>query len=254
VTGCAEELAGRVAVVTGAGRGLGRALALALADAGADVALAGRSVAPLDAVAQEVTARGRRAHVVPTDVDDGAAVEAMVESAVGALGRIDVLVNNAGVLRSRPILETSDEEWDEVVRTNLRGTFLALRAAGRHLVRQRSGKVVNIASNFAFKGVGGFASYCASKAGIVALTRTAAAEWAGYGVQVNALAPGYFATDMNAAAREDPDLEARILRRIPAGRLGQPDELGRWAVLLASPASDFVTGETVVVDGGQLAR
>lgn len=247
-------LEGKVAIVTGAGRGLGRALALSLAAAGADLALAGRTGSQLEAVAKEVAGLGRRAHVAVTDVTDEAAVAKLVESTAAELGRLDILVNNAGAAHGSDLLETTAEEWDTVLNTNLRGTFLSTRAAGAHMVRQGSGKVINIASNFAFMGVPRFASYCASKAGIVALTRALAVEWARYGVQVNALAPGYFATDINRAARQDAALRASIIRQIPARRMGEPDELGGWAVLLASPASDFVTGETIIIDGGQLAR
>lgn len=247
-------LEGRAAIVTGGGRGLGRALALALAGAGADIALAGRNRARLESVAKEVADRGRQAHVVVTDVTDGAAVTRLADSAVQELGRLDILVSNAGTAHGSDLVSTTEEEWDTVIRTNLRGTFLTMRAAGRYMIEQGSGKVINIASSFAFKGVPRFASYCASKAGIVALTKVAAVEWARHGIQVNALAPGYFATDMNEEARADAALRERILRQIPARRMGEADELGQWAVLLASPASDYVTGETIVIDGGQLAR
>jgi NAD(P)-dependent dehydrogenase (short-subunit alcohol dehydrogenase family) len=247
-------LDGRVAVVTGASRGIGRAIALALAGAGADVALAGRDVARLDAVAGEIRDGGRRALAVPADVTDRGQVDALVARTVDELGGLDVVVNNSGVVSSLPLLETTDEEWDRVLDTNLRGVFLVTRAAGRHLVEQGSGKVVNIASNFAFKGVAGHAAYCASKAGVVAFTRTMAVEWARYGVQVNALAPGYVETDLNADVRADPDAAARIVRSVPARRMGVADEFGPWAVLLASPASDYMTGETVTIDGGLTAR
>jgi 2-deoxy-D-gluconate 3-dehydrogenase len=247
-------LDGRVAVVTGASRGIGRSIALALAEAGADVALAGRDVARLDAVAGEIRVSGRRALAVPTDVTDRAQVDALVARTVDELGGLHVVVNNSGVVSSLPLLETTDEEWDRVLDTNLRGVFLVTRAAGRHLVEQGSGKVVNIASNFAFKGVAGHAAYCASKAGVVAFTRAMAVEWARYGVQVNALAPGYVETDLNAEVRADPDAEARIVRSVPARRMGRPDEFGPWVVLLASPASDYMTGETVTIDGGLTAR
>ena len=249
-----QTLEGKVAIVTGAGRGLGRAMAVALADAGADVALAARSKNQLEAAAAEVERRGRRAIAVPTDVTDADAVQQLVDATLDGLGRLDILVNNSGVLDSVPLLEQEPEAWDRVLSTNLRGTYLATRAAGARMVEQGSGKVVNIASNFAFTGVANHAAYCASKAAVVAFTRAMAVEWARHGVQVNALAPGYFATDMNAGLRADPDALAKVLRAVPARRMGRPDELSSWLVLLAGSASDFMTGETIVVDGGQTAR
>jgi NAD(P)-dependent dehydrogenase (short-subunit alcohol dehydrogenase family) len=253
VTG-AQTLAGKTAIVTGAGRGIGRAMAVALAGAGADVALAARSKDQLDAVAAEITALDRRAIVVPTDVTDAAAVQALVDATVSQLGGLDILVNNSGVIDSSPLLEQDPEVWDRVMDTNVRGTYLATRAAGAHMVAQGSGKIVNVASNFAFKGVANHAAYCASKAAIVSFTRSMAVEWARHGVQVNALAPGYFATDLNADLRADPDALAKVLRAVPARRMGEPEELSAWLLLLAGPASDFMTGETIVVDGGQTAR
>lgn len=249
-----HTLAGRVAIVTGAGRGLGRAMAVALAGAGADVSLAARSRDQLEEVAAEIEQRGRRALVVPTDVTDQAAVSHLVDTTVSTLGRLDVLVNNSGVIDSSPLLEQAPDVWDRVLETNLRGTYLATRAAGAHLVAQGSGKVINIASNFAFMGVANHAAYCTSKAAVVAFTRAMAVEWARYGVQVNAVAPGYFATDLNAGMRADPESLARVLRAVPARRMGEAEELAAWLVLLAGPASDFMTGETIVVDGGQSVR
>ena len=250
----AQTLAGKTAIVTGAGRGIGRAMAVALAGAGADVALAARSKDQLDAVAAEITALDRRAIVVPTDVTDAAAVQALIDATVSQLGGLDILVNNSGVIDSSPLLEQDPEVWDRVMDTNVRGTYLATRAAGAHMVAQGSGKIVNVASNFAFKGVANHAAYCASKAAIVSFTRSMAVEWARHGVQVNALAPGYFATDLNADLRADPDALAKVLRAVPARRMGEPEELSAWLLLLAGPASDFMTGETIVVDGGQTAR
>lgn len=249
-----QDLSGKVAVVTGAGRGLGRAMALALAHAGADVALAARSKDQLEEVAAEVEGLGRRALPVPTDVTDAYSVQGLADAVVAHLGRVDVLVNNSGVVDSMPLLEQAPEEWDRVIATNLRGTFLATRAIGAHLVAQRSGKVINVASNFAFMGIAQHAAYCASKAGVLAFTRSVAVEWAAHGVQVNALAPGYFATSLNTELRSVPDALARVLKAIPARRMGEPDELGAWLVLLAGSASDYMTGETIVIDGGQAAR
>jgi 2-deoxy-D-gluconate 3-dehydrogenase len=164
------------------------------------------------------------------------------------------VVNNSGIVSSEPLLSITEDEWDRVLNTNLRGVFLVTRAAGRHLVAQGSGKVINIASNFAFKGVANHAAYCASKAAVVAFTKSMAIEWARHNVQVNALAPGYFETDLNAGVRADAEANDRIVRSVPARRMGLPDELVPWALLLASPASDYMTGESIVIDGGLTAR
>jgi 2-deoxy-D-gluconate 3-dehydrogenase len=250
----APPLAGRTALVTGGNRGLGRAIALALADAGADVAIAARDRETLDTVATEIGERGRRAAAIATDVTSSAAVDRLVEEITGRLGGLDVLVNNSGVLHAAPLLETSDEDWERVIATNLRGAFLCSRAAGRCFAEQGAGKVINVASNFAYMGIANFVSYCSSKAAIVAFTRALAVEWAPLGIQVNAIAPGYFETDMNAELRSDSEQLARTVRQIPVRRMGQPAELGPLAVYLASAASDFMTGETIVLDGGQVAR
>jgi 2-deoxy-D-gluconate 3-dehydrogenase len=178
----------------------------------------------------------------------------MVEATVETFGRVDVLVNNSGIVASTPLVEQSAAEWDQVLATNLRGTYLATRAVGRHLLAQRSGKVINIASNFALQGVANHAAYCASKAGVIAFTRSMAIEWARAGIQVNAIAPGYFATPLNAELRSDADTMAKAVRAIPAGRMGEPDELKPWLLLLAGGASDFMTGEVIVIDGGQSVR
>lgn len=249
-----QRLQRKVAVVTGAGRGLGRAIALALASAGADVSLAGRNPQPLRDVAAELKAVGVRSRTTVTDVTDQEQVDRLVAHTIAELGGIDILVNNAGVLSSAALLDTTDQEWSRVFDTNLRGTFLMTRAAGRHLVAQRSGKIINVASNFAFKGVPGHAAYCASKAAVVAFTRSMAVEWARYNVQVNGLAPGFFATDLNADIRADDNMMRRIRRSIPTRRIGHPGDLSSWAVLLSSPASDFMTGEIITIDGGETAR
>lgn len=247
-------LAGKVAVVTGAGRGLGRAMAVALCEAGAKVAVAARTASELDEFVAEQSAAGREALACVTDVTDRESVEAMVAATVERFGRLDVLVNNSGIVATTPLLDQEPEEWDAVIATNLRGTYLATRAAGRHLVAQRSGKVINVASNFAFQGVADHAAYSASKGAVVAFTRAMAIEWARYGVQVNALAPGYFATPLNAELRADTGLYERVVKAIPARRFGDPAELAPWLLLLAGAESDFMTGEVIVIDGGQTIR
>ncbi len=249
-----QALEGKVAIVTGAGRGIGRALALALAGAGADVVLAARSAGEIGEGASEIEGLGRRALAVPTDVTQEGEVERLVRRAVEELGGLHVLVNNSGVIHDAPLTETSTEEWDRVVATNLRGTFLCMRAAGRHFLSRGEGKVINVASNFAFMGVPRFAAYCTSKAAVVNLTRAAAVEWASRGVQVNAIAPGYVETSMNVALRESEELSTRVVKQIPARRMARAEELGPLVVYLATPMSDFMTGETLVFDGGQSAK
>jgi NAD(P)-dependent dehydrogenase (short-subunit alcohol dehydrogenase family) len=249
-----SELHGNVAIVTGAGRGLGRSIARALADAGAAVTVAARTGTELDEFVSEVKAAGGQALACPTDITDEAAVEHMVEATVATFGRVDVLVNNSGIVASTPLVEQSADEWDRVIATNLRGTFLATRAVGRHLLAQGSGKVINIASNFALQGVANHAAYSSSKAAVIAFTRSMAIEWAHRNVQVNAIAPGYFATPLNAELRADADAMAKVVRAIPARRMGEADELKPWLLLLAGAASNFMTGEVIVIDGGQSVR
>jgi 2-deoxy-D-gluconate 3-dehydrogenase len=248
------ELTGKVAIVTVAGRGLGRSMAQALVDAGAAVTVAARTGTELDAFVDEVKAMGGQALACPTDITDEIAVQRMVEATVQTFGRLDVLVNNSGILASTPLLDQTADEWDRVIATNLRGTYLATRAAGRHMVAQGRGKVVNIASNFALQGVAGHAAYSASKAGVIGFTRSMAIEWARHNVQVNAIAPGYFATPLNAELRADAEALAKVVRAVPARRMGEADELKPWLLLLAGHASDFMTGEVIVIDGGQSVR
>ncbi|MFE5191444.1 SDR family NAD(P)-dependent oxidoreductase [Streptomyces sp. NPDC056628] len=248
------DLRGKVAMVTGAGRGLGRSMAQALAEAGAAVTVAARTTTELDSFVDEVKTAGGQALACPTDITDEASVESMVEATVETFGRIDILVNNSGIVATTPLLDQPADEWDRVLATNLRGTYLATRAAGRHLVAQGAGKVINIASNFALQGVANHAAYSASKAGVIGFTRSMAMEWAKAGVQVNAIAPGYFATPLNAELREDAETLTKVVRAIPARRMGEPDELKPWLLLLAGSASDFMTGEVIVIDGGQSVR
>jgi 2-deoxy-D-gluconate 3-dehydrogenase len=247
------RLDGRVAIVTGASRGLGRAMALALGEAGADVALIARSRADLEETAAGVAGLGRRALALPADVTRAAEVEGAMRSVLGAWGRLDVLVNNSGIAVVKPLVEMTTEEWRAVLETNLTGAFTCCRAVGPTLIAQRRGKVINVASVLAARGLPGYTAYSASKGGLVALTRTLAVEWARHNVQVNAVAPGWFVTPMNATAFADERTRERLLRDVPARRVGQPEELGPLVVYLASPASDFVTGEVVYIDGGMTA-
>ena len=248
------DLAGRVAVVTGAGRGIGRAVAIALAGAGADVALAGRTASDLDDTAAQVRKAGRRALVVPTDVSRADDVHRLMDATVAELGALDVLVNNAGIGEPCGALDTTAEIWDRHLAVNATGTFLCCQAAARHMLGRGSGKIVNVTTIFALKGVPNYAAYTASKAAVIGLTRALAVEWAAGGVQVNAVAPGYFATDINAEARADPDRMARLVRSVPAGRIAEPEELGPLIVYLASPASDYMTGAVLSCDGGWHVR
>jgi NAD(P)-dependent dehydrogenase (short-subunit alcohol dehydrogenase family) len=249
------SLAGKVAVVTGASRGLGRAMALALAEAGADVALAARSKPDLEDTAHRVQATGRRALVVPTDVTSYPAVEALMQTALSTLGRLDVVVNNSGVARVKPLIEWTPEEWRALLDVNLGGVFNGCRAAAPHLIAQRSGKVINVSSMLAAVGLPGYTIYSATKNAIVGFTRTLGVEWARHNIQVNAIAPGWFETDMSAPAFEggNDKLADRLLRDIPARRRGRPEEIGPLAVYLASAASDFMTGQTLFLDGGHTA-
>jgi NAD(P)-dependent dehydrogenase (short-subunit alcohol dehydrogenase family) len=249
----ASSLSGRVAIVTGASRGLGRAMALALASAGADVALAARSTVDLEETAHRIEAIGQRALVVPTDVSVYAQVDTLVHRAVAALGGLHIVVNNSGIARVTPLAEMTPEEFDETVRVNLVGVFNGCRAAAAHLIAQKSGKIINIASVLGQVGLPGYTAYAASKGGVMGLTRALAVEWARHNIQVNALAPGWFVTDMNAPAFADPKIRERLLRDVPARRTGRPEEIGPLLVYLASSGSDFMTGQTVFLDGGQQA-
>jgi len=244
---------GKAAIVTGASRGLGRAMALALAEAGADVAVAARSVPDLEETAHQIEKLGRRAVVVPTDVTDYTQVEALVGRTVEALGGLDIVVNNSGIARVSPVAEMPPEEFRRTIEVNLIGVFNGCRAAAPRLIAQRSGKVVNLASVLGQAGLAGYAAYGASKGGVIALTRCLAVEWARHGVQVNAIAPGWFVTDMNAEAFGDPRVRERLLRDVPARRTGRLEEIGPLLVYLASPASDYMTGQTVFLDGGHSA-
>ena len=248
-------LAGQVAIVTGASRGLGRSIAVALAAAGAAVAVAARSKSDLEETVRLVERAGGRAVAVPTDVTSYAEVERLIDATRSTFGRLDVLVNNSGIARVLPLVEWQPEDWREVLDVNMIGVFNGCRAAAPYFIAQSAGKVINISSMLATVGLPGYTIYSATKGAIIAFTRTLGVEWARHNVQVNAIAPGWFATDMSAPAfsLENPKLADRLLRDIPARRTGRPEEIGPLAVYLASSASDFMTGQTLFLDGGHTA-
>ncbi|HYI48495.1 MAG TPA: 2-dehydro-3-deoxy-D-gluconate 5-dehydrogenase KduD [Allosphingosinicella sp.] len=248
----AFDLTGKCAIVTGANTGIGQAIAVALAGAGADVALVGRSRA--EETADQVRALGRGAALIDADLSTSAPVQDIVDQTLAELGGLDILVNNAGIIRRADAVDFSEADWDAVIDTNLKSLFFLCQAAGRHMIARGSGKIVNIASLLSFQGGIRVPSYTAAKSGVAGLTKALANEWAGKGVNVNAIAPGYIATNNTAALRADETRNRQILERIPAGRWGAPSDIAGAAVFLASSASDYVNGHVLAVDGGWLGR
>lgn len=247
------KLDGRTAIVTGASRGLGQGIAVGLAEAGADVALVDRSDGA--ETRERIAALGRRCVTVQADLADHDAVRRIVDETVDKLGGIDILVNNAGLIRRAPLAEFTEADWDDVIDVNLRALFFLSQAVAKVMIAQRrGGKIVNIASLLSFQGGILVPSYTASKSAVLGLTRLLANELAPHGINVNAIAPGYMATDNTRALREDPVRHRAILERIPAGRWGAPEDLQGVAVFLASAASEYMHGYTIAVDGGWLAR
>jgi 2-dehydro-3-deoxy-D-gluconate 5-dehydrogenase len=247
------SLAGRRALVTGASRGLGAAIAAALARAGADVAVHGHATS-CDATCAAVRGAGRRAAAVEGDLADPEVPAKLVRGTLDELGGLDILVNNAGIIRRAPAEDTTDADWDLVLRVDLGGVFRLCRAAGRHMLESGGGKIINVASLLSFQGGIRVPAYTAAKSAVAGLTRALANEWAARRVNVNAIAPGYMRTDNTEALRADPERSRQILERIPAGRWGEPDDVAGAAVFLASRASDYVTGHVLVVDGGWMGR
>ncbi len=246
------DLSGKVAVITGANTGIGQAIALALAGAGADIACVGRSSA--DETIAKAEALGRRAINIKADLGSIAPVPDVIAQTLAAFGRIDILVNNAGIIRRADSLDFTEADWDAVIDTNLKSVFFLCQAAAKHMIAQGSGKIINIASMLSFQGGVRVPSYTASKSGVAGLTKLMANEWAAKGVNVNAIAPGYIATNNTAALQADEARNTAILDRIPAGRWGAADDLGGAAVFLASSAANYVHGHILAVDGGWLAR
>lgn len=248
----AQDLGGQVAIVIGGSRGIGRAIALGLAESGAHVAVASRSAEAVGSVAAEIAALGRRADGIPMDVSRLEDVERLVGEVKSRFGRIDVLVNNAGISGEEQLfLDLTAEDWDHVLAIDLRAPALTARAVARAMVERGRGRIINIASMAAIRPVTRLGPYCASKAGLVQLTRVMALELARHNIQVNAVCPGYFLTPMNEAFFASPAGQEVIRRTIPARRLGDPAELGPTIVHLASDAAAFMTGSVIVIDGGQ---
>jgi len=251
------DLSGRVALVTGANTGIGQAIAVALAQAGADVAAVGRT--PAEETQARVQALGRRCELIGADLSSIEPVKQVVDTVLETLGGLDILINNAGIIRRADAVDFTEADWDAVIDTNLKSTFFLCQAAGRTMIAQhaqtgRRGKIVNIASLLSFQGGIRVPSYTASKSGVAGLTKLLANEWAAKGVNVNAIAPGYIATNNTAALQADETRNRQILERIPEGRWGSPEDIGGAAVFLASAAADYVQGHVLAVDGGWLAR
>jgi 2-deoxy-D-gluconate 3-dehydrogenase len=240
-----------VAIVTGASRGLGRAAATALVAEGVRVLAVARDQSSLQALAQ---AHPGRLLAAPCDMRELEAVQALADLALERFGRLDVVVNNAGIAPAGAFIKQEWERWNETLAVNVTAPAVLAQAAGRVFIEQRSGKVINVASTSGLRGKPILVSYSASKAALIRLTEALAAEWAPYGIQVNAIAPGAFATDAQEAVTSDPDLLARRVRKIPAGRMADPVEFGPIVTFLASPASNFVTGATFVIDGGEVSK
>ena len=247
------SLKGKVAVVTGANTGLGQGMAQALAEAGAKVALVGRS--PMDDTSAKIAAIGGETYAIKADLADTSVCQSIVDDTVKHFGALDILVNNAGIIRRADSIDFTEQDWDDVMNVNLKSLFFLSQAAARQFLKQgRGGKIVNIASLLSYQGGIRVPSYTSAKSGILGLTRLLANEWAGKGICVNGIAPGYMVTNNTEALRNDQDRYKAILDRIPAGRWGNPDDLAGAAVFLASPASDYMHGFTIAVDGGWLGR
>jgi 2-deoxy-D-gluconate 3-dehydrogenase len=246
------DLTGKTAIVTGAFRGLGRGMAIGLAEAGADLVLVDREEAT--ETSERVRSLGRKALTISADLGSISAIPSIVQRTIENFGKIDILINNAGTIRRTPAIDYSEKDWDEVMAVNSKTVFFFCQTVGRDMMKRKYGKIINIASLLAFQGGILVPAYSASKGAVAQVTKALANEWAQHGININAIAPGYMATDNTKALREDAARSKAILDRIPAGRWGTPEDLAGVAVFLASPASDYVNGHVLVVDGGWMAR
>jgi 3-oxoacyl-[acyl-carrier protein] reductase len=245
-----SQMANQIAVVTGAGRGIGRAVALKFAGAGADVVCVSRTAENSEKVANEIRALGRKAWAHAIDVSDAAAVGAAGEKILAEAGRVDVLVNNAGVTRDGLLMRMSEADWDTVLDTNLKGAFLVTKAFSRAFLKQRSGRIINVASVIGLIGNAGQCNYAASKAALIGFTKSIARELASRGITVNAVAPGFIETDMTGGLKED--MRGEVLKQIPLNSFGQPEDIANAVLFLASPAARYITGQVLAVDGGMV--
>ncbi|WP_047153872.1 SDR family oxidoreductase [Aneurinibacillus tyrosinisolvens] len=247
------KLDGKVAAVTGATRGIGRAMALALAEAGADIALLQRSPEQYE-LKEELEKLGRKCTIIPCDMENSNQVKEAIPNVVSSFGKIDILVNNAGIQRRSPSVDFQESDWDDVIQVNLKAVWLLSQQAGRYMVPQKKGKIINTASLLSFQGGITVPAYAAAKGGVAQLTKALSNEWAQHNINVNAIAPGYIATDLNTALINDETRNSQILDRIPAGRWGNPEDFKGTVVFLASDASNYVHGHSLAVDGGWLGR
>lgn len=247
------SLAGKVALVTGASRGLGQGMALGMAEAGADVVVVASSAA-VEKTAEKIRALGRRSVAIQADLTSTEPIGEIVAKTIAEFGQIDILINCAGIIRRAPAIDFSEKDWDDVININQKSLFFMCQAVAKEMMKQKKGKIINIASMLSFQGGVIVPSYTASKSAVAGLTKALANEWAAHGINVNAIAPGYMATEMTSALQTDSNRAPAILSRIPQGRWGTPEDMKGVAVFLASEASDYFQGQIVAVDGGWLAR